>query len=228
MEELLKQAQDELYVRIYGTQSLDFPKVEAEILQDLGHTQGNVKLIRVTAIGYGMQEENCTSVTPFYLIVTGEAKPAKCGSSDFPSETKMWVLKKSVISTRLDAYSGTIEELISEDEEEIKGLIDVKVEPSLSIKVKDRGNGKVCVDYTGSVNVYYKSSLKSRKKKWKKLFGTSIGGSECITDNACVTILKAEFVTAKLCYYPNGNKVCLEAKAGYMGVGATAKVCQPL
>jgi hypothetical protein len=228
MEDLIKQAQDSIYIRIYGTEVFDFPTRENTDLADLGHKEGQAKLIKVYAIGYGATTDSCIRVNPYYFMVTGVGKPAECNGSKLPDTIKLWVLRKDAITTRLDAVVGSVEELIEEElldsDFETLGPIDLKIKPSLSITVKERGNGNICVDYRASVEAFYRAF----GSKWKKLASTSVGGSECIKDNACIKVIDSDYITAKLCYQPGNNRICLEAKVGYKGVSVKGTVCHNL
>jgi len=220
MEELIKQVQDSIYIRIYGTEVFDFQQRENTDLSDLGHKDGQVKLIKVIAIGYGLTIDSCIRVNPYYFMVTGTGKPAECNGAKFPDNVKVWILRKDAVTARLDAVVGSVEDLIeeefSESEFDTLGPVDLKVKPSLTITVRERGNGNICVDYRASVEVFYKLSILGGK--WKKLTSTSIGGSECINDNACIAVIEDnDYITAKLCYQPGSNRICLEAKVGYKG-----------
>ena len=64
MKELIKQAQDSIYIRIYGTEVFDFQNRDNTDLSDLGHKDGQVKLIQVNAIGYGL---STVMLTPIIL-----------------------------------------------------------------------------------------------------------------------------------------------------------------
>lgn len=221
MEELIKQAQDSLYIRIYGTEVFDFPKTDQTVLNDLGFTSGSAKIIRVFAIDYGITTDTCRQVRPYYLVVSGVGKPAECNGSALPEDIKFWVLKKDIISARLDSTIGTINDLTTEDDLEAFGPVDLKVEPRLFIKVTERGNGNICVEYEVSVKAYWRAFGSS----WQKFASISEKGSECIQDNACVKVIDSDYINCKLCYHPNDNRICLEGRVGYKGASIKVQKC---
>jgi hypothetical protein len=230
MKELIKQAQDSIYIRIYGTEVFDFQNRDNTDLSDLGHKDGQVKLIQVNAIGYGLSTDSCINVNPYYFMVTGLGKDPECNGAKFPDTVKLWVLRRDAVTARLDTVIGSVEELIedgfSESDFETLGPVDLKVKPIVTITIRERGNGNICVDYSASVEAYYKLSVIGGK--WKKFASTSIGGSECINDNACIKVIDSDYITAKLCYQPGNNRICLEARAGYKGVSVKGTVCHNL
>ncbi len=230
MEELIKQAQDSIYIRIYGTEVFNFQMTENTDLSDLGLKDGQPKLIKVIAIGYGLTTDSCITVNPFYFMVTGLGKPAECNGAKFPDNVKVWALRRDAVTARLDAVVGSVEELIeeglSESDLETLDVLDLKVKPSLTITIRERGNGNICVDYRASVEAYYKLSVIGGK--WKKLASASIGGSECINDNACIKVIDSDYIEAKLCYQPGNNRICLEARVGYKGISVKGTVCHNL
>ena len=225
MDDLIKQAQDNLFIRIYGTEAWEFPKTENNEITSLGLSGDNLKLIRVVAIGFGITTDHCIKVNPYYLMVGGIGKPAECNGNKFPETVKVWILNKNAVTTRMDTYSGTVEELIEnelfDDDEEQLGPVDLKVKPSLRVTVRERGQNNICIEYSASVVAYYRVL----GSKWQKLASASIGGSECLTDNACVNVFNEKYITGKICYYPNSNKVCLEVKVGYKGASIKGTEC---
>jgi len=231
MKELIKQARDSINIRIYGTEVFDFPAGEDTDLADLGHKDGQVKLIKVYAIGHGISTDSCIKVNPYYFMVSGiGGKPAECNGVKLPDNIKVWALRKDAVTTRLDAVVGSVAELIEEGllEDDFVSIkaVDLRINPSLTITVKERGNGNICVDYTASILAEYR--LKIFGGKWKTLARISIGGSECINDNLCIKVIDSDLITAKLCYQPENNRVCLEAKVGYRGVSVRGTACHNL
>lgn len=216
MEELLKEANDGLFVRVYGIESMKLDAIEESTLTNLGHTEDKLKLIKVIALGYGITSDSCMKVDPFYFVVSGTGKPAECNGGAFPKEVKVWVMKKDTISVRLDPTTGTVEKLLED-----YGPIDIKVKPSLSIKIKQRGDTKICLEYSYAIKAYYRVFGSG----WNKFLSISDSGSECLGIDNCVEIIDNNFVTGKLCYYPNENKVCLKLKVGYKGVRVKVTEC---
>lgn len=225
MKELIEQAQDNLFIRVYGTETVEFPKVERVDISSLGLSGDNLRLIKVVAIGYGITTDHCFKVNPFFLMVGGIGEPAKCNDRKFPDSVKLWVLNRNAVTTRMDSLSGTVEQLIQDEifgeDEESMGPIDLKVKPSLSVAVRERGENNICIEYKASVVAYYRAF----GSKWQKLGSASIAGSECLTDNACVNVFNEKYITGKICYYPNSSKVCLEVKVGYKGVSIKGTEC---
>lgn len=216
MEDFLQEAYDELYVRVYGTETLKIKDISTNTLSQLGHHDGGLNLVKVIALGIGLNSNSFAIVDPFYLIVSGTGKKTEPDKYSFPEDVKIWTMKKDAVSVRLHPTTGTVEKLIED-----YGPLDLKVKPTLSARLKQRGDTQICIEYTYSVKAYYKIFGSG----WNEFLSISDSGSECIGFDSCIEIVKNDFVTGDLCYYLNENKICLKLSVGYRGVRVKVTEC---
>lgn len=213
--DFLEEAQDELYVRIYGRTVAAIEKINSTTTSDLGHSNSNLTLVRVYGLGYGINNQRCLPVDPFFMIVSGDGKNEGCENIDMP-QLKVWVLNKSVVTMKLEPSTGKVEDLLQD-----LGPIDIKVKPKLSVQVRSRNDTQICIYYQISIKAYYRVFGSG----WNRFLSISEDGNECIGIDSCINVISNDVITANLCYYPKDNKVCIKGKVGYKGVRVSITEC---
>ena len=221
MEDLMLEAEQTLFIRVYGKHSWSLEEDTTGLTGRLGHSDGRAHIIKVSAIGYNILGQNhCYEVTPFYLMVTGDGKIAsKCGGNDLPEGTKYWNINRNATSIRLDSSIGLIEELLEQSydpDTSRRGPLDIKGGGDFSATVIERGNGNICIRWRAGVWGKYRFL----GSKWRNFLSTTISGENCIADNACITVADADILRVQLCYEPNNNRICANARIGFRGAYA--------
>jgi len=212
MNQLIQDAQDSIYIRVYGVKAMNIESDKND-LSVLGQESGQPSLVKVVALGYGVDNSSCFKVPPFYLLLPGDGKPAECSEMSFPKEVKVWLATKNSHTLRLDGTSGTFAELLTVDEpddiqEGEKLLKDYVLDGGLKIKKVDISDSRICVHY----KIWAEAKVKVFGS-WVKLASFSHSGKECIIYDACVTVFDAAIFKAELCFYTNPNRVCVKINA---------------